>query len=151
MNNVEILQVQWSEMEAALRQIRTMVFIEEQHVPPEMEWETVDESCVHLLARQGEEFIGTSRLLDTGQIGRMAVLKPHRNLGVGSKLLLRLLSIARLMEMKEVFLNSQLEALGFYAKHGFRPEGRVFEEAGILHRRMHMALAKNVQESNGTE
>ncbi len=136
--NIE--QVQWSDKEQQLRQIRTTVFIEEQKVPEDMEWEVEDKTCVHLLVTQGAESIATARLLNNGQIGRMAVLKQHRKTGVGAAMLKRLLSIAEAMGLETVFMNAQVEAIGFYEKYGFEVEGDVFDDAGIPHRKMSMCL-----------
>ncbi|HIF50158.1 MAG TPA: GNAT family N-acetyltransferase, partial [Thiotrichaceae bacterium] len=84
--DVIVEQVKWQDRDSPLRHIRTIVFIEEQKVPVEMEWDEFDETCVHVIAKIEGDFIATGRLLDSGQIGRMAVLKPHRNMGVGSKI-----------------------------------------------------------------
>ena len=135
-NNIEILQVGWQENEAELRSIRTTVFIEEQQVPVELEWDEDDLDCVHLLVKKGADYIATARLLNSGQIGRMAVLKPYRKSGIGSMLLTKLLSIAKSMKMNDVFLNAQINALSFYKQHGFNETGDIFDDAGIPHIRM---------------
>ena len=80
--------------------------------------------------------IGTGRLMPDGHIGRMAVLRSWRGMGVGSALLTRLLDVARALGMYRVALNAQIQALPFYLHHGFQPEGEEFLEAGIRHRRM---------------
>jgi len=131
-----IEQVNWRDSESHLRHIRTVVFIEEQNVPVVMEWDEFDESCVHVLVEAEGRYIATGRLLTSGQIGRMAVLKPYRNRGVGSKVLDKILSIAESMEMKTIFLNSQIKAVNFYKKFGFVEEGDIFDDAGILHLKM---------------
>ncbi len=133
-------QVKWNEMESHLRHIRTIVFIEEQNVPEEMEWDEYDETCIHVVAKINNEFVATGRLLETGQIGRMAVLKSHRQSGIGSKILENILSIAESKNMKSVFLNSQIDAVDFYKKFGFEEEGDVFDDAGIPHRKMNKLL-----------
>ena len=127
----------WKRDRDALRRIRTIVFIEEQDVPKEMEWDCSDADAVHLLAIDTTmEPIGTARLLATGQIGRMAVLRQWRNGGVGTALLSEILRIAREPGRPAPFLNAQVSALPFYLRMGFKPVGEPFEEAGILHRRM---------------
>jgi predicted GNAT family N-acyltransferase len=142
MNEFEVMQVSWLDMEQQLRSIRTRVFIEEQQVPVELEWEEDDVDCVHLLAQMNDNYIATARLLASGQIGRMAVLKPYRQLGVGSEMLKQLLSIAKSMNMSSVFLNAQIEAIDFYKQFGFQEQGDVFDDAGIPHRKMDMSLFK---------
>jgi predicted GNAT family N-acyltransferase len=132
--NIE--QVRWPDKQQYLRQIRTTVFIEEQKVPEDMEWEAEDKTCVHLLVNKGADYIATARLLNSGQIGRMAVLKQHRKTGVGAAMLKRLISIAEDSGLETVSMNAQVEAIGFYEKYGFQVEGDVFDDAGIPHRRM---------------
>ncbi len=138
--DVIVEQVKWQDRDSPLRHIRTIVFIEEQKVPVEMEWDEFDETCVHVIAKIEGEFIATGRLLDSGQIGRMAVLKPHRNMGVGSKILEELLLIAESMRMETVFLNAQIDALEFYQKFGFIEVSGIFDDAGIPHRKMTKVL-----------
>jgi predicted GNAT family N-acyltransferase len=140
MNEVEIKQVDWQEMEPHLRHIRTRVFIEEQNVPEELEWDEDDKDGIHLLVKMDDDFIATARLLTTGQIGRMAVLKPYRQCGIGSKMLIKILSMAEAMSMKTVFLNAQIDAMRFYNKFGFQEQGDVFDDAGIPHLKMYKTL-----------
>jgi predicted GNAT family N-acyltransferase len=127
----------WPQDQALLRQVRQQVFIEEQLVPEALEWDGTDDAALHLLALdEAGRPIGTARLLPSGQIGRMAVLRPWRRRGVGSALLRRLLDEAAQGSWPKLFLNAQLTALPFYTRHGFSSEGEIFEEAGIPHRRM---------------
>ncbi len=128
----------WSEDQVLLKQVREIVFVHEQHVPPTLEWDGLDEGALHLLAvkRGTGEPIGTSRLLRTGQIGRMAVIRSWRGRGVGKALLQKLLVIVDQNSYPGLFLNAQSTALSFYAQHGFVAEGDEFMDAGIPHRRM---------------
>ncbi len=146
--NCSVGQVKWQDMESHLRRIRTMVFIDEQNVPEEMEWDEYDEACTHVLVEINGDYIATGRLLETGQIGRMAVLKPFRQMGVGSKVLRKLLSVANSMNMKTVFLNSQLDVIGFYKKFDFQEEGDIFDDAGIPHRKMKKVSFKSTDNPN---
>lgn len=130
------MQVSWSDMEPHLRDIRTRVFIEEQNVPEELEWEDSDIDAIHLIVKKNNYYVATARLLKSGQIGRMAVLKPYRNYGIGKMMLQELLSIAITMSMKNLFLNAQIEAIDFYKKNGFQEHGDIFDDAGIQHIRM---------------
>lgn len=121
----------------ALRQVRTRVFVEEQAVPSELEWDDDDARAIHLLAEDDASSpIGTARFMETGQIGRMAVLPEWRGRKVGSALLREALSIARASDYPAPFLNAQISALRFYQRMGFEPVGEQFDEAGIPHRRM---------------
>lgn len=132
----KVMQVDWANEEQCLRHIRSAVFIKEQHVPEEMEWDEYDETCSHVLVHYQEEAIATGRLLENGQIGRMAVLKKYRKQGVGSLVLNKLLTIARNKRLDNIFLNAQVEAIEFYKQFGFEEEGDVFDDAGIPHKRM---------------
>lgn len=125
----------WPEDAEALRRVRQQVFVVEQKVPSELEWDGEDEGSHHLLAMDANaEPIGTARLLPTGQVGRMAVLKDWRGRGVGSAMLNQLLDIRS--ETSPLFLNAQVHAVSFYKRLGFHPVGEVFDEAGIDHVRM---------------
>jgi predicted GNAT family N-acyltransferase len=137
-----VAQVSWQEAGAVLRHIRTIVFIQEQNVPPELEWDDGDVHCVHVLARleQGGQAIGTGRLLPDGRLGRMAVLPGWRGRGVGSAILETLLEIARHQYLSFVVLHAQTHAVGFYQRFGFAITGDEFIEAGIPHRAMRLLL-----------
>ncbi len=140
---IRIERVSWQSAQSELRALREAVFINEQHVPPALEWDGLDDNCAHVLAfdEQGRP-IGTGRLLADGHIGRMAVLPPWRHQGVGSALLTALIAIARKMRLPSVELDAQTQALGFYQRHGFHAIGEVFMDAGILHQRMQRVLSE---------
>ncbi len=135
-----IKRVSWQEMESHLRPIRTRVFVDEQLVPVEMEWDGQDEDCIHLLAEINGQYVATARLLATGQIGRMAVLAEHRRKGIGTAMLQSLLDIAREIKLDSVFLNAQIDATDFYKQFEFYEQGKLFNDAGIIHRRMRKEL-----------
>ena len=132
----QIKQVLWQQAEPELKMIRIEVFIKEQNVPEELEWDEADLICKHLLVFSGKHAIATARILDSGQIGRMAVLKEYRKQGIGSAMLNRLLEMANQMNLETVFLNAQLEAIPFYKSFGFIEQGDLFNDAGIMHKRM---------------
>ena len=124
-----------------LRSIREPVFVVEQQVPLEEEWDALDPKCHHVIARDAQNrAIGTGRLTPEHKIGRMAVLPEWRGKGVGEALLLALIEKARELGLREVTLNAQVGALGFYEKFGFAPYGERFEEAGIEHQAMRLEL-----------
>jgi len=126
---------------AAIRAVREPVFLVEQAVPPELEWDELDPLSRHVLARDLDgRPIGTGRLTPEHRIGRMAVLPNWRGRGVGEALLTRLLDEARDLGYPEIELHAQTHALGFYARAGFVADGPEFEEAGIPHQIMRMAL-----------
>ncbi len=127
---------------ADLRVVRETVFVHEQNVPIEEEWDALDPQCVHVIARDNIGTpIGTGRLTPERKIGRMAVLRDWRNKGVGDALLLALIAQAQQLGWREVALNSQVDAQRFYARHGFLPHGERFIEAGIDHQPMRRKLS----------
>ena len=122
-----------------LRQVRDRVFIEEQSVPEHLEWDGEDAPAIHLLAADADgRVVGTARILESGQIGRMAVLPEWRGKGIGSALLREALVVATQRGRSEPFLNAQTAALPFYARMGFVAIGEEFMEAGIPHRKMEL-------------
>lgn len=135
----------WAELGADAHAIRQSVFVEEQKIPAEMEWDAADEGCTHAVAynRLGRA-LATGRLLEhvpgVAKIGRMAVLSPMRGSRVGRQVLDALMQAGRAQGYREVLLHAQLSAEGFYTRAGFQRRGPVFEEAGIQHVEMVRAL-----------
>ncbi len=135
----------WDELGREAKAIREAVFVQEQQIPAEMEWDAADTSCVHAVAynRFGMA-LGTGRLLEhapgVARIGRMAVLQPMRGAHVGQAVLDALLQCARQRGEREVLLHAQLSAAGFYTRAGFATRGSPFDEAGIAHVEMVRAL-----------
>lgn len=124
----------WDEARPDARRIREQVFVREQGVPLELEWDEMDAHCDHALAYTDDgAAVGTGRLLPDGHIGRMAVLKEWRGKGVGALLLLALVEQARTRGHAAARLNAQIHAAGFYRRYGFEDEGPEFMEAGIPH------------------
>jgi predicted GNAT family N-acyltransferase len=131
----------WEEALPLARPVRERVFIEEQSVPREEEWDEWDEASDHALAfDSGGNPIGTARLLPDGRIGRMAVLKEWRGKRVGAALLAAMLERARQRSMPRALLHAQIQAAGFYRRFGFSERGEEFLEAGIPHVEMTLEL-----------
>lgn len=131
--------------------IREIVFIEEQSVPESLERDAEDASAFHVLALKGKHAIGTGRLVELsepppgqagrwGRIGRMAVLSSDRKSGTGARLLQALEAEARRRSLTGIKLHAQLSAMEFYKRHGYEPDGAVFEEAGMPHLEMKKLL-----------
>lgn len=124
----------WDAARVEAREIRELVFVREQGVPPHLEMDEQDALCDHALAYAQEgRAVGTGRLLPDGHIGRMAVLKEWRGKGVGALLLQALVEQARRRGHATVRLNAQTQAAGFYRRSGFEVSGPEFIEAGIAH------------------
>jgi predicted GNAT family N-acyltransferase len=134
--NISIRRADWQIDRDTLGAIREEVFIREQSVPADMEWDEFDAQSRHVIAMAQGIPIGTGRLLPDGHIGRMAVLRAWRGRGAGSAILAGLMQIARELGMRRVLLNAQVQAMPFYLSHGFQAEGGEYLDAGILHRRM---------------
>ena len=133
---LEIRIVDWHEQQDALKAIRKSVFIDEQHVPKELEWDGLDTECTQFLATINSTPVATARLTGKGQIGRMAVLKDFRGKGIGSRLLAVVIEQAKLAGYKQDFLHAQVNVIEFYQRHGFTACGDIFIDAGIEHRSM---------------
>jgi predicted GNAT family N-acyltransferase len=123
---------------AAVFQIRHRVFIDEQGVDPDIEWDGEDGEAAHAVVTLDGETIGTGRLLKTDdpdvvRIGRMAVLQEHRRRGVGTAILQVLEERAATEGGEHAVLHAQTYVKAFYASHGYAEEGDPFEEAGIEH------------------
>jgi YbgC/YbaW family acyl-CoA thioester hydrolase len=136
----------WAELQDGARQVRTEVFLQEQKIPVEMEWDEADETAVHAVAynRLGMP-VATGRLLQhapgVARIGRMAVSRVLRGAHLGRDILLALMQAAGQRGDHEVLLHAQRSAEGFYARLGFMPQGAPFDEAGIPHIEMVKSLA----------
>jgi len=142
---VEVHVGSWAELGTDAGQIRQAVFVDEQKIPAEMEWDAGDAGCLHAVAynRLGKA-LATGRLLEhvpgVAKIGRMAVLAPMRGSRVGRAVLDALMQAARERGDREVILHAQTSAAPFYARAGFAARGTEFEEAGIPHVEMVRAL-----------
>lgn len=127
----------WQLAPAPVRAIRQRVFIDEQQVPPALEWDKTDEIADHYLAIGPDNTpAGVARLFstleETGHIGRMAVSPEFRGQGVGEALLRHLMaeSAGRFHELK---LSAQTHAIAFYQRSGFHVCSDVYDDAGIPH------------------
>lgn len=117
--------------------IRKEVFVKEQQVPLDIEVESEDRCCHFVLYDDTKKAVATCRLLEKSneqiKLQRMAVLKEARKFGYGLKLVLETENYAKEEQYKEIVLGAQIKALGFYEKLGYKPFGKQFLEAGILH------------------
>lgn len=154
-NDINIRIANWHTDKEQLSTIRRLVFIEEQNVPEELEWDEDDASATHFLVTHdrdamtdemiahdliAHDVIAAARLKPDGQIGRMAVLAKYRNHGIGSKLLRFVLQTAAQKNYQDIYLHAQTSAIPFYEKHGFETQGELFYEADIPHRTMRLNI-----------
>ncbi|MEU9153051.1 GNAT family N-acetyltransferase [Streptomyces sp. NPDC048417] len=134
--------------------VRKQVFVVEQGVPEDVEYDEYDTTALHVLAiREDGVPLGTGRLLygetaaektdgdlSLGSLGRLAVSEEARGLGIGIALVRAIEDAARARGLTAVDLHAQAHALGFYERLGYEPYGPQYEEAGIPHRGMRRAL-----------
>jgi YbgC/YbaW family acyl-CoA thioester hydrolase len=142
---VDVALGAWAELGDAAAAIRRQVFVEEQHIPADLEWDSADAACLHALARNHFGVpLATGRLLEhvpgVAKIGRMAVSRAMRGTRIGRQVLDALMAEARRQGYREVLLHAQLSAENFYLRAGFQRRGEPFEEAGIGHVEMVRAL-----------
>jgi predicted GNAT family N-acyltransferase len=136
---------EWPVMQAPAQAVRTAVFVHEQGIAPEDEWDADDATALHaVLFDVNGQALGNARLLQpsatVAKVGRMAVLKEARGNGYGARLLQALIRCARQRRHKEVRLSAQRTAKSFYAAHGFVAVGEPFDEVGIPHVEMRLTL-----------
>ena len=131
----------WEQAQPTAGPLRFAIFVGEQNVPAGIELDDMDAKCIHAVAFDVDgKPIGTGRLLPDGHIGRMAVVKEWRRRGVGAEILTALMDEARRRGHAEAALSAQLQAMEFYRGFGFAAEGKVYEDAGILHQKMRKKL-----------
>ncbi|WP_318466285.1 GNAT family N-acetyltransferase [Photobacterium leiognathi] len=124
-----------------IRTVREQVFIQEQQIDPEIEFDGLDSEAVHVLVMDGEQPLGTGRILADGHIGRIAIMKSARGQGLGAKVVQTLVEYAQQQGYPRVDLGAQTHAVDFYRKLGFMPYGDEFMEANIPHQAMEQMLA----------
>jgi predicted GNAT family N-acyltransferase len=140
-NPFSVSLVSWHDGEPLLKSIREQVFIREQGIPAELEWDEQDQHCRHalVLSAQGAA-IGCGRLFENGHIGRIAVLPKWRKQKVGTAIVEALLDYARSHDYPQVDVDAQAYAVPFYHGFEFIEEGTVFQDAGLPHIKMHLKL-----------
>jgi predicted GNAT family N-acyltransferase len=140
----------WSELGKDAAEIRTEVFVKEQGIPAELEWDETDKVCIHVLvyseAGAASKAVGTGRLIapvkagEPAKIGRMAVLKEYRRQGIGDDIMQALIEHAFDAGYNAIELSAQAYVQAFYANHGFAAVGDPYNEVGIAHRKMTLNL-----------
>jgi predicted GNAT family N-acyltransferase len=124
--------------------VRRLVFVEEQGIDANIEYDGFDSDALHIIVKSGEQIIGTARVrfLMTGEakIERMALLKPFRRRGIGSEMMSFLSSELSLRHISHVILHAQYTTLAFYESCGYSATGLPFWEAGIKHVAMEKQL-----------
>ena len=139
----------WAELGADAAKVRLEVFVHEQKIPLELEWDEADQTALHAVAYNTlGQAIGCARLLSSllskppqaAKVGRMAVKRVLRGSNVGAALLNVLMGTARQRGHVEMLLHAQRSAQGFYERAGFMVRGEPFEEVNIAHVEMFKTL-----------
>lgn len=138
MSNTIVRKADWHDDMVDIMRIREAVFINEQNVPPEQEWDELDATkAIHFLAVDGIYAMGTARLIPEehkkARISRVAVLKDWRGLHVGDALLNTLIAEATKQNYTTLSLTAQKYAIPFYQRFGFEVVSDEFVEVGIPH------------------
>lgn len=134
---ISIITGDWESLRDHAQAMRIEVFVVEQGVPIELEWDEADEVSTHAVAYdETGQPVATGRLLPDGHIGRMAVRKSARGQGIGAQVLSALLDEAKRLGYRDLVLHAQTHALDFYRRFGFESRGEEFNEAGVPHQQM---------------
>lgn len=142
--SINLVLGDWDTQRIPAQAVRYAVFVVEQRVPIELEWDEMDAACLHAVAYAPDNSpVATGRLLPDGHIGRMAVLQQARGTGIGGEILNALVAAARQRGDTAVMLNAQTHAVPFYLRHGFVRDGEEFMEAGIAHIAMRRVLQEH--------
>lgn len=130
--------------QTAITSIRQRVFQQEQGIAPELDWDGLDPTAVHVIACWQGQPIGTARIRSLqaqAKIERMAVLADYRGRGIGRQMLQGILDYLTDQGFSTALLHAQVSTQGFYQKLGFTPQGPEFSEAGICHQKMILQLS----------
>ncbi|WP_445407108.1 GNAT family N-acetyltransferase [Acinetobacter seifertii] len=137
----KVIADDWEQLEKDAKYIREQVFIQEQGIAPEDEWDDFDATAVHFMAYDKEQPIATARLLPQYSVGRVAVLMPYRKQGIGKILMQHIIDYACNQKLPYLKLSAQTYVTAFYEALGFNVEGEVYQDCGIPHIDMILALS----------
>lgn len=135
-----IIAGNWNELGDAAQAVREAVFIQEQQIAPEEEWDAEDAISLHFVAYLQDQPVATARLLKNNSIGRVAVMQSARGLGLGRQIMQAVIDQARAEQRESVKLSAQVHAIGFYQGLGFEVQGEQYLDCGIPHIDMYLAL-----------
>ena len=124
--------------------IRQTVFTLEQNIDADADLDGLDRHCLHILIEENSTMIATGRMQEDDHIGRLAVLKPYRHIGVGMLILQKIILEAQKIHLQYVYLGAQKQAIGFYESLGFEQYGEEFMEEGIAHILMQRLTTKKL-------
>ena len=127
-------------------EVRRQVFVEEQGVAGDLEFDEQDSEALHMVVKDGQGVVGTARVLfftdNQAKLERIAVLKPLRRRGIGRGIISFLDEELQNRGVERVSLHAQCVAAAFYRSCGFEEIGSTFWEAGIKHIKMQKQIVK---------
>ncbi|MFD2166806.1 GNAT family N-acetyltransferase [Thalassotalea euphylliae] len=133
-----VSRVSWQHAAPLLKTVRERVFICEHRIPKRIEFDRKDRQAIHMLVcdDESQEPVATGRILPSGEIGRIAVIREYRKKQLDNIVIKGLIKIAKDLELSEIFIYSPLEAVDYFSRNNFYPVGSVFMEAGLPKQRM---------------
>ncbi|KHF77569.1 GNAT family acetyltransferase YjcF [Acinetobacter sp. neg1] len=137
---LRVQQGSWDQLQHDAKLIRAQVFIVEQAIPEQDEWDEQDAISQHFVIYDQQQPIATARLLQNNSVGRVAVLKAYRGQGIGQMIMQEILAYARQQHRAFLHLSSQVHAISFYEQLGFVVQGEEYDECGIPHIEMIMPI-----------
>ncbi|MAZ88625.1 MAG: GNAT family N-acetyltransferase [Cellvibrionaceae bacterium] len=140
---IELIVTNYQDHQEELSRVRKAVFVAEQNVPEEIEYDDRDAICQHVLIRVDGQAAATGRIdiEKQGKVGRVAVLPSLRQHNLGRQVMDALEQLARDAKLPKIWFHAQLSAVGFYQRLGYDVVGDDFLEAGIVHRKMEKKIA----------
>lgn len=140
MSEFTVVVGDWHSLQQHAKHIRELVFILEQDIAPDDEWDDQDPISTHFVVYDADQPIATARLLSNDHVGRVAVLKEYRSKGIGKLVMQEIIALAKQQQRKELILSSQVHATQFYSGLGFAVQGESYLDCGIPHVDMVMTL-----------
>ncbi|HFX6378027.1 TPA: GNAT family N-acetyltransferase [Acinetobacter baumannii] len=137
----KVIAGDWEQLEKGAKYIREQVFIQEQGIAPEDEWDDFDSIAMHFMVYDEGQPIATARLLPQHSVGRVAVLMPYRKQGIGKILMQHIIEYARQHKLPYLKLSAQTYVTAFYEALGFKVQGEVYQDCGIPHIDMTLSLS----------
>jgi len=116
--------------------LRRRVFVHEQHVPPELEFDEYDLSATHIVAVLDGDVVGCLRIVfldEHAKFGRVVVAASARGRGIASAMMRHAMEVARARGETRFYLTAQSDKLALYEKLGFVAFGDEFDDAGMPH------------------
>lgn len=136
----QVVMGSWAQLQQDAIMIREQVFVQEQNIDPKDEWDELDAVSLHVVVYTAGQAIATARLLANDWVGRVAVLKNYRGLGIGQLVMQNIIAQAQREQRGGLYLSAQEHALDFYARLGFQQQGESYLDCNIPHITMHLAL-----------